>query len=140
MMLHAGGRTFEIHQDLHEVTAMHRPDETWIFVDAQGHEHFWVFDGVRGPYSVNANASVPSVVFVKTGEEYWEDDDEPHAVGYEACVQCGEKVVPRFCADQYTQYVRGLKRYRVDGESVSREAFLVVMKEAGVPIDEWGIR
>lgn len=115
---------FEMRRDMIDVTSMHRPDTSWRFVDAIGHEHRWHVDGKPAvSYNPSARYDTPTLVWVKDGEEYWEDDDEPHAVGHLECRQCGERIEPRYTADSTTQHIAGLAHYRINGESVSREEF-----------------
>jgi len=95
--------------DLIEVTSSHRPDPAWVFIDAHGHEHRWHVDGKPAmSYNPSAKYGTPSLVWVKDGESYWPDDDEPHEVGHLECRQCGEHIEPGYTADTIRQYVRGL--------------------------------
>ena len=72
----------------------------------------------------------PTLLWVKDGEEFWEDDDEPHDVGHLECRQCGEHVSPGYTADTYRVYIPGLRWYRINGESVSEQDFERRLAEA----------
>ncbi len=72
----------------------------------------------------------PTLIWVKDGEEYWEDDDEAHDVGHLECRQCGEHIEPRYKPDDTTQHIPGLRRYRINGESVSPDEFQRRFEEA----------
>lgn len=115
---------FEIERDLVEATSNHRPDTSWKQIDTGGHLHQWfVGDKPAVGYRPTEVYHNPTLVFVKTGEEYWEDDDQPHDVGYLACKECGDMVIPGYRADDCTQYIPGLIRCRINGISVSKEEF-----------------
>jgi hypothetical protein len=122
---------FDGHCDLLDVTSLHRPDTAWVFVDAHGHEHRWHVDGKpAASYRPDAKHETPTLLWIKDGEEYWEDDDEPHDVGHLECTQCGEHVTPRYTADATTQHIAGLRNYRINGEPVTQEEFERRYKEA----------
>lgn len=154
-IIHVGNDTFEINQDRMEVTSiMPRPDLNWVFVDANGHEHRWLssakceacdagmrlvdkihYNELHGgatwgicrklTYHPGSSYSTPSLKWVKTGEEYWEDDDEPHDVGHLACLQCDEKIEPGTMIDPNVYYIAGLKTCRINGQVVrSYEEFM----------------
>lgn len=115
---------FRIERDLMEVTSLRRPDVRWRFVDAQGHEHRWYLEGAPATYyAATCHYDTPTLIWVKDGEEYWEDDDEPHDVGHLECKQCGEPVKPGYTADDHKQYVPGLLRCYINGVSVSKEEY-----------------
>lgn len=123
--------TLETGCDLLDVTSLHRPDTAWRFVDAHGHDHRWYVDG-GGPGGEHISASgyspqlryiTPTLIWVKDGEEYWEDDAEPDAVGHLECAQCGERIAPAYCADTTRQFIAGLRWFRINGRLVSREEF-----------------
>jgi hypothetical protein len=115
---------FETWCDLIDVTSLHRPDTAWRFVDANGHVHQWFVGGkVAETYRPDVKLETPTLVWVKDGEEYWEDDDEPHPVGHLECGQCGEHVLPGYTADAYTQYIPGLRHYLINGVPVSKDEF-----------------
>ena len=133
MVVHHHGKVYSVDAEMLDVTSNHRPDETWVFVDAAGHPHFWTFKGERGRYRPDG-AELPSLVWVKDGEAYWPDSDEPHDIGHYECRVCGEKVVPRYTADETTIYIKGLTSYRIDDELISRDEFIRRAKEDGLPI------
>lgn len=119
-----GSDVFEMHCDMVDVTSLHRPETTWRFTDAHGHEHRWyVGDKPATSYSPSERYETPTLVWVKDGEDYWEGDDEPHDVGHLECRQCGEHVQPLYGADQTVQMIPGLRDYRINGERVSEEEF-----------------
>jgi hypothetical protein len=114
---------FEAGQDPIDVTSMHRPDTGWVMVDAHGHEHRWHVDGRPAvSYSPSATYDVPTLVYVKDGEET-DEDGETYEVGHLECRACGEHVRPGYTADTIRQYIPGLRWYRINGQSVSPEEF-----------------
>ncbi len=120
------GDVFEVHTDMIDVSMLHRPDTAWKHVDANGHAHRWHVTGHAEPatsYAPPASYETPSLVWVKDGEEYWEDDDEPHDVGHLECRECGEHVSPGYTSDTTQQMIPGLRHYRINGQSVTREDF-----------------
>jgi hypothetical protein len=120
-----GGDVLEMGCERLDVTSLHRPDTSWSYVDHAGHVHQWHVAG-GGPatsYDPSRAYETPTLVWVKDGEEWWEDADEPHAVGHLECPQCGEHVQPRYMADTCTQYIAGLRWYRINGRSVSESDF-----------------
>lgn len=120
----ANGECFESFAALVEVTSLHRPDTAWRFVDVRGHEHRWyIGETPAESYTPGAVYTTPTLIWIKDGEEYWEDDDEPHDVGHLECRQCGEHVTPGYRADDTPQYMAGLRHYRINGESVSPDEF-----------------
>ena len=121
----SGQLLFESGCELVDVTSLHRPDTSWQVIDAQGHEHCWYVNGLpAGSYNPATTHETPTLVWIKDGEEYWEDDDEPHAVGHLECRQCGERLRPGYTADAYQVYVPGLRWYRIDGERVTEAEFM----------------
>lgn len=80
-------------------------------------------------YNPSAKYITPTLIWVKDGEEYWEDDDEPHAVGHLECKQCGDHVKPGYCADSTKQFIKGLEHWRIDGETVSKPEFMRRLEE-----------
>jgi len=126
-----GGDLFEMHCEPIDVTSMHRPDTSWRFVDAHGHEHRWFVGGKPADqYSPTLTYETPTLVWIKDGDEYWDDDDEPHPVGHLECIECGEHIAPRYTADSYTQYIPGPKSCRINGERVGEEEFMRRVEEA----------
>ena len=131
------GDVFESHCDLIDVTSMRRPDPTWVFVDALGHEHRWYVerDGqthVAMPtYDPQRTYKTPTLIYVKDGESCYEDG-EPYEYGHLECASCGEHVQPRHTADTQRQYIPGLRYYTINGEPVSPEEFKRRLIEAGL--------
>jgi len=116
--------TFRMERSLIEATSLHRPDPSWIFTDAEGHVHQWFTEGKPAiGYSAIQSYSVPTTVWEKTGEEFYEDDDEPHDVGHYICRICKQEIQHGFCADTNTQYVPGITRFYIDDVSVSKEEY-----------------
>jgi hypothetical protein len=123
-MVMPNGDVFESTCDMLDVTSNHRPSIGWCLVDVHGHEHRWyVGDQPATVYRPGLKYETPSLVWVKDGEAYWEDDDEPHAVGHLECRLCGEHIQPGYMADTYRQYMPGLRRFRINGVEVLREEF-----------------
>ena len=117
------GHTYSVDCDMIEATCLRRPDESWTFTDAAGHEHYWTFDGRRGTYRPDAKAETPTLETVHDGTGYWEDG-EPYEIYHHECRICRETVEPRCCADQSRQYVPGPRYYYIDGECVSQPDFM----------------
>lgn len=130
--IRAGDDVFESYCDLVEVTSSHRPDTSWRFVDASGHEHRWFADGKPAEqYRPIAKHDVPSTVSVFDGWGYWEDG-ERYAITHLECSQCGARVEPGYRPDDTTQYIQGLRHFTVNGERVTREQFEARAKQAGL--------
>lgn len=128
---HPSGDVFEVQCEPVEVTSLHRPDTSWVHADKAGHEHRWYVEN-DGPDGRHISASLyspqhryitPTLIWVKDGEEYWEDDDEPHDVGHLECKQCGEHIQPHYTADSNRQFMPGLRQCFINGEPVSLEEF-----------------
>ena len=75
---------------------------------------------------------MPSLIWVKDGEEYYEDDDEPHPIGHLECRQCGEHIQPRSTADEFQQFAPGLRWFTIDGRRVSKDEFVTHATAAGL--------
>lgn len=120
-----GHDTFEIQRDVIDVTSMHRPDPGWAFVDSMGHSHFWVDSkGERARYyRPEEKYAIPSIEWVKDGETYFEDSDEPHEIGHHECKECRATVVPGYTADANKVYMPGLAHCYINGEEVTKEEF-----------------
>lgn len=127
------GDVFRIETSLFEVTSLRRPDTGWRFTDAQGHEHRWFEDGQQADgYNPSAKHSTPTLKWVKTGEEYYDGDDEPHDVGHLECIQCGQRVDPKYTADTNRQYAKGLAYCYINDQCVPSEEFERRAREAGL--------
>ena len=122
-MLKVGEDVLEAGCDLVEATSLHRPDTSWVFMDAAGHEHRW-FSGARPAqsYTPSETYETPSLVWVHDGWGYYEDG-ERYELGHRECATCGERIEPRYTSDTVRQYVPGLRWFRINGMSVSREEF-----------------
>jgi len=117
---------FEVTVEPIDVTQLHRPDVGWCFIDAAGHIHEWHILGqliAATRYNPNEQYEVPSLIWVKDGEEFWEGDDTPHDIGHHECRRCGEHLEPRFTADTHRQYVAGPKRFLINGHPVTPDEF-----------------
>ncbi len=107
-----------------EATSFHRPDVSWVYIDRESHVHRWQTGGQPATsYSPTCAYTTPTLVWVKDGEEYWDGDDEPHPVGHLECAQCGDRVTPGYRADDTTQYVPGLRWFRINGHLVTPEEY-----------------
>lgn len=125
-----GNDTFEMNCDLLDVTSLHRPDTSWRFTDAHGHEHRWHVDGQPAEsYRPEAKHETPTLRWVFDEWEYW-DDGERYQIGHHECRQCGEHIEPRYTADTSTQYIPGMRHYRINGEPVSKDEFERRVEEA----------
>lgn len=122
---------FEQDLGIVDVTSNHRPDTAWRFTDAAGHEHRWFADGQPAEsYRADARHEVPSLVWVKDGEDFYPGDDEPHDIGHHECRHCGEHVEPSYTADTNRVFIKGLTTCRINGKQVSKEEFDRRWKEA----------
>lgn len=118
-----GSDLFEMEQEVIDVTSSHRPDTSWRFVDAAGHEHRWFADDQPAEsYRSGAKYDVPTLVWVKDGVRY-DEDGEPYDVGHNECLQCGEHVDPRYTADTTRRKMAGLASYWINGTEVPQEDF-----------------
>jgi hypothetical protein len=124
MIQASNGDVFESGCELVDVTSCYRPDPSWRYTDQSGHEHRWYVNGQPAEsYSPTAQYSLPTLAWVVDYVAYYEDG-EPYDVGHYECAVCStERVQPRYTADTFTQYVPGLRWFRVNGESVSAEEF-----------------
>jgi hypothetical protein len=131
--IHIGPDVFESHCDLIDVTSLHRPDPSWRFVDADGHQHVWFKDGRPATsYHPAGTYDVPTIEFVFEEWGYFEDG-ERYAIGHQECRQCRARVPePGFTAEAYTQYLPGLRHYTINGEPVSKDEFEARAKQAGL--------
>lgn len=139
-------KTFNVSRDMLEVSMMRRPDPSWVFVDSLGHEHRWyVGEHPAANYDPQARHITPTLVWIKDGEEFFEDDDEPHAVGHLECARCGQYVKPGYTSDTDRQFIPGIQRFTIDGATVSKQRYLDELAEElrqaeseGLPVpDNW---
>jgi hypothetical protein len=115
-----------------EVTSMHRPDPTWAHTDAAGHVHGFY---PPGDYRPQLSYTLPTLKQVVDVEGVYDEEGdmlEP-PIWHWACVECDETIRPRYVADEYRQYIAGLKHYAVDGETVPFDEFKRLAIEAGAP-------
>lgn len=123
------GVEFSFFCDPVEVTSLHRPDTGWVLVDAQGHEHRWYTKGLPATdYRPTETYETPTLVDVFDGWGYYEDG-ERYAIHHFECRQCGERVEPRYKADDCRQYIPGLRRCFIDGAGVSYDTFTQRLNE-----------
>ena len=117
------GDVFESGCELMDATSMHRPDTGWRVVDANGHEHRWYINGnPANTYNPSAMYETSTLKWVFDEWGYYEDGTS-YEIGHHECKECGDHVIPAFTSDTTTQYIPGLRWYRINGESVSREEF-----------------
>lgn len=117
------GDVFESGAEMVDVTSMSRPDTSWRFTDAAGHEHRWYADGQPADtYSPSKSYDLPTLIWVVDGTRYY-DDGEPYEVGHYECTRCAEHVSPQRKSDDTTQYIAGLRWFRINGEPVSEDEF-----------------
>jgi hypothetical protein len=127
-----GDHTFACERELIDVSMLHRPDETWRHIDAQGHEHRWYANGQPvTTYAPNVEYTTPTLIWVKDGETWYADDDEPHEIGHTECAICGEHVRPGYTSDSHKQYIAGLAHYYIDDQPVPEEEFKKRLAEFG---------
>jgi hypothetical protein len=121
---------FETGCDWIDVTSLHRPDTAWRVIDAAGHPHQWyTAEHPAETYRPSLAYDVPTLRWVHDGWGYY-DDGERYAIGHYECPSCGEWIEPQYRADDYTQYVPGLRWYTINGESVSPDEFAQRLKAA----------
>lgn len=109
--------TEERTRELCDITSRRRPDPRWTFDDARGHRHRWFVDGepaTKFPADVGGIWEVPTIAFVKTGEERFTGDDTPHDTGHYACRVCGAIIDPG-CVEDPTVVVEPGLWYRNNG-------------------------
>jgi hypothetical protein len=120
----ANGDVFEAGCEPIDVTSLHRPDTSWTFTDKRGHVHRWYTDGQPADdYRPTVSYDTPTLIWIKDGEEWWEDSDEPHDVGHTECRQCGERIEPGYTADTCRQFIAGLRWFTINDQPVSAEEF-----------------
>ena len=136
--LHANGHTWEVYMEPVEVTSLHRPDPDWTFTDSAGHIHRW---DPPGAYRPLVHYSLPTLKGVTDFAGVYDEQGEmlEPPIWHWECRQCGQRVDPGYTADQYRQYVAGLKHYLIDDRHVSFEEFKRFAIEAGMPWAE-GLR
>jgi hypothetical protein len=114
------GDTFQIVADPVEVTSLRRPDPSWRFTDAAGHEHRWYADGQPADgYQPTKRYTVPSIVRV---EDEPASDDYP-AISHDECLLCRARVKPGYTADTHAQFIPGIRRCYINGQPVSEDEF-----------------
>lgn len=125
------GHTYEAGCEMVDVTSNHRPDTNWTFTDAKGHVHQW-YDGdmLAQGYSPSKAYTTPTLVWVKDGEEYWGESEDPHPFGHLECKECGEHIQPGYCADSHRMFIPGLRWFTIDGEPVAEREFLIIYRKA----------
>lgn len=115
-----------------EVTSMSRPDVQWRYIDKAGHLHRWFYSGIMtnryDTYRLDQAYYAGTLVKIIDAEA---TEDEPAIWHYE-CPICGEVIWPGTCADQYQQFIPGIRRFWVDDVPVSEEQFKAFMREDGL--------
>lgn len=121
------GDVFEVSRDIIDVTMFSRPDTAWTHTDASGHVHRWhVGRKVATSYDPRLHYHVPNMNRVV---DVPATDDEPAQTHYE-CRKCGEHIRPGYTSDTTRQYVSGIARCAINGQSVSAEEFERRLKAA----------
>lgn len=130
------GDVFEIQSEPIDVTRMSRPDTSWRFTDATGHEHQWYVNGQPAKDYQPANTyELPTlrwIVEIEATDEYPE-------IGHHECRQCAEHVRPRNTCDTHKQFIAGPARFYVNGHPVSQSEYVRRAKAAYPHIDFSGI-
>lgn len=121
------GRVFAVYHGAPlDVTRLHRPNTSWRFTDAEGHEHRWHANGLPADsYSPTQSYDVPTVVQVVDSPA---TEDYPAIVHHE-CRQCRARVTPGYCADDTVQRIPGLRLCSIDGVDVTPEEFEKAWRE-----------
>lgn len=127
--LHDGSDVYELRRDAISVSSMlPRPDTSWHFFDAAGHDHRWCLTRSYGhppakSYNPIEGYVVPTIVWVKDGETWYEEDDEPTPIGHYECEECKEHIKPGYTTDTDERYIAGKLRCFINDKPVSREEF-----------------
>lgn len=131
------GRAFRLERSMIDATSMNRPDESWSFIDKNGHEHRWHVDGKPVTrYDPTSKFETPTLVWKHERWGYYPDGSR-YSVGHHRCAQCKARVPnPGTKADDCQQYVPGLTSYYIDDRSVTREEFMRLAREA-FPDADW---
>jgi hypothetical protein len=117
------GDVFETLCGLIEVTSLHRPDLAWRFVDAEGHEHRWFLNGRPATdYRPDATYETPSLRRVFDHWDY-DEDGERFARYRHDCRICRQTIEPGYRADDTTQYIAGLRTWRINDRPVTHDEF-----------------
>jgi hypothetical protein len=123
MVHRRGDVVFEAGCDLIDVTSLHRPDTSWRAVDVASHTHRWYANGQPAEsYRPDAKYETPTLRWVHDDWGYYEDG-ERYSIGHHECRDCGERIEPRYRADDTRQMIQGLLWFTINGESVSAEEF-----------------
>ena len=87
------------------------PDPDWRYTDAAGHDHY------------RENKAWPTLVWKP--EIYWcHDCQDEHDDGHRECSICGEEIEPGTRpVPPHSGYIRGLERYYLNDEEISRERY-----------------
>lgn len=99
-------------RDLIDVTSNGpRPDKSWRYTDAAGHEHRWADDW-------------PTLEWFIT-ERYWcEECGDEHTEGEWICPLCEEVIAPGMLPPSiFREYMPGLVRFYLGDEEISPERF-----------------
>lgn len=105
-----GGGELRIETDQIEVTSnLPKPDRSWRYIDAQGHEHYWR-DGW------------PTLVTV-VEDTYWcADCNDEHDDTHFECPQCGEWISPGMVeGGMFREFMPGRTSYYLDGQPITKE-------------------
>lgn len=114
------GDNFEMTCDMIDATSLHRVDPAWKFFDKQEHVHQWFHDQKPAvDYHPTKHYTLPTlkrVIDVEASDEY-------PAVWHFECKQCGEHISPGYTCDTNQVLVPGIRRYRINDQSVTEAEF-----------------
>jgi hypothetical protein len=88
-----------------------RPDKTWRFTDAAGHEHYWS-DGW------------PTLAWFVTERWWCEDCEDEHTEGEWCCPLCEEVIAPGMTGPSpFREYMPGRVSFYLGDEEISPQRF-----------------
>jgi hypothetical protein len=124
-------RRFTVECEPFDVTSNWRPDTSWLFRDAAGHEHRWWTNGAPATdYNPQLSYDVPTLRRV-IDEQWIDEDGSEREAAHLECVKCSEHVQPGHMSDPWRQFIPGLKRFYIDDEPVTEDEMRAAMKEEG---------
>jgi hypothetical protein len=124
-------RRFTVESEPFDATSNWRPDPSWLFRDAAGHEHRWWTNGAPATaYSPEHTYEVPTIRRV-IDEQWIDEDGSEREASHLECLECGEHVEPGHMSDTYRQFIPGIRRFYIDGEPATEEEMRAALKAEG---------
>jgi hypothetical protein len=118
---------YRVDQDMIEVTSLTGmyPDPEWRHICACGGMHsYFVGQAPASARDFMGRLTTPTLRWIKDGEHWFEDDDEPTPYGHTECAQCGEHIIPGQTYRPGPVYIPGLKRCYIDDEPVTYDELM----------------